>query len=101
MAMTPERLAEIRERCERVGLKDGPWRVAQVKGFGGSVFLFGPEPEPWCPIADLSGAGDQTTDFIAHARQDVPDLLDEVERLKREIEDMKLDHKEEMTLYDE
>jgi hypothetical protein len=76
--LTPERRAEIRER-EQATIP-GPWTVVDDEH----------TVERWIRSEDgtlevgLGYLGNRTETeaaFIAHARQDVPDLLDEVERL--------------------
>ena len=61
--MDAERIAEIRERCDKAS--EGPWVEC-------SLVVHGLRP---CDAK-----------FIAHSRQDVPDLLAEVERLRAENE---------------
>lgn len=58
--MTPERLAEIKARAEAA--TSGPW-------------------DDGCSHA-VNG------EFIAHARQDIPDLVAEVERLRAALSDI-------------
>jgi len=59
--MTEERLAEIKMRTEAA--TPGPWLV------------------------DASDSADAL--FMAHARQDIPDLLAEVERQQRQITELR------------
>lgn len=75
--MTPERLQEIRKRCDKA--VEGPW------------FTGGPNDGGLTSIEDGRCRGLYTiyaetheADFIAHARTDVPELLDEIERLEKE-----------------
>jgi hypothetical protein len=79
-----ERIAEIKTRCEAATL--GPWNYfpkpkykefhvsLPIEGYGMRYALF---PDG-CPT------GQHDAEFIAHSRQDIPDLLDEIERLTRE-----------------
>lgn len=74
-----EELLAIRERCEKA--TGGPWK-AFIEGrdhLCGSNFIrtAGEDIEP-------VGATHDDIDFIAHARQDIPLLLAEIERLKSE-----------------
>ena len=73
--MTKEELAEIRERINKA--TPGPWEQNQsnvaVKGY--TLFF-------------TYMANRRDAVFIAHARQDVPALLDEVERLQLEKNDL-------------
>jgi hypothetical protein len=75
-------LAEIANRCERASAS--PWHTAPpnrthagpatrvTTGTGGNDF-------------ELRGVNEDDPAFIAHARQDVPRLLAEVRRLRREL----------------
>jgi hypothetical protein len=75
-------LKEIRSRCEAT--QKGPW-VSYVEGrdqtSGSSFIMTGPQS---CRGADLEviGATTEDQDFIAHAKQDVPRLLEEIYRLR-------------------
>lgn len=85
--LTDEELYQIRQRCEKASL--GPWK-SYIEGrdhWGGDdVIITGVKGEIGEDIY-LTGATDDDQDFIAHARQDIPRLLDEVERLKRVIKE--------------
>ena len=78
--MSDERLREMQERCDKA--TPGPWSVDEESG---DVWV----PSIWRSVAIIEDldlplvnpAADRA--FIAAARQDVPDLLDEVERLRR------------------
>jgi hypothetical protein len=80
--LSDERLKEIRERAEKAAA--GPWlHVHQLHIDQGA-----PHPDGtrllsgggWEDDYHLFTANDR--EFIAHARQDIPDLLAEIERLK-------------------
>jgi hypothetical protein len=83
--LSNERLAEIRER-ERAATP-GPWEVDEACGDVWS-------PSIWRSIAivedlDLPLVNSEADRaFIAAARQDIPDLLAEVERLRARIQDL-------------
>jgi len=68
-----KRIAEIRERCEKAS--PGPWNINNVEiGNGKRICLFenqiqGTDNKP-------VGATDSNAGFIAHAREDIPYLLD-------------------------
>lgn len=65
--MTPERIAEIRDRVGRTS--DGPWVPS---GFSGII-----DGPAYVGVINLTGFRRfYDADFVAHARQDVPDLLD-------------------------
>ena len=80
MSMTPERLQAIRARCEQA--TPGPWSWAPgyvlVSARGDRIlvldYTYGPR--------QLTEAD---AEFVAHAREDVPALLEEVERLQAEV----------------
>ncbi|HTA90064.1 MAG TPA: hypothetical protein VK745_10825 [Polyangiaceae bacterium] len=81
--MTDIELEEIRTRCEAA--TSGPWR-SYVEGrdhTSGSSFIMTGAGVTRGEDIELSGATRPDQDFIAHARQDVPRLLEEVERLRR------------------
>lgn len=80
-AMDPAELEMIKNRCAQA--TPGPWK-SFVEGrdhtSGSNFIMTGNGGEDF----ELSGGGtvaDQ--DFIAHARQDIPRLLAEIERLRR------------------
>lgn len=91
----------IRERLEKA--TDGPWEIGGpspsvsvlVLVDGGHGF---PEPEPpiWEPVCichqsqdfkTIMPSAENDADFIAHARQDIPDLLDAFEEVIELIKD--------------
>jgi len=65
--MTDQQLADIKARCEAAS--DDLWEAEE-------------------------GVPREIYDFIAHARTDIPALLDEVERLKKEIDRLESQRKE-------
>jgi len=79
---TDKDLEAIRARCEAAS--PAPW-VSYVEGrdhTSGSSFIMTGEGENRGNDIELSGATTEDQDFIAHARQDVPRLLDEIKRLR-------------------
>lgn len=75
-------LAEMAGRCDRASA--GPWRTfpsppASTTGAAAAVAT-GPGGQDF----ELRGTTEDDHEFIAHARQDVPRLLAEVRRLRRE-----------------
>jgi hypothetical protein len=81
--MTDEELAAIRARCEAA--TPAPWR-SYFEGrdhTSGSDFIMTGEDARRGNDLELAGATRADQDFIAHARQDVPRLLDEIARLRR------------------
>ena len=81
-AMTDEELRAIEDRC--AAATAGPW-VSFVEGrdheCGSSFIRTGAERAHHQDI-ELTGATVADQDFIAHARQDVLRLLEEVQRLR-------------------
>lgn len=91
--LTPEELAQMKERLEKA--TPGEWRVwggdnPEYRHSHGVVFYKIPVT-PCGSIVNISGvsaSGDTDNmandlSFIAHARQDVPRLIEEVERLQK------------------
>jgi len=84
--LAPEELDEIRARCDRA--TPGPWR-SYVEGrdhTGGSTFIMVGEGATRRDDLEINGASPDDNDFIAHARQDIPRLVEEVLRLRRLVE---------------
>ena len=81
--MTPEQLASIRERAEAA--TEGPWLQGREKVRYESAREVYTERDPSRTSRDVCRAdeADEDAEFIAHAREDVPALLAEVERLQR------------------
>ena len=75
--ISDKELAEIRKRAEAA--TPGPWKAfIEDRGFqSGSSFI-----QTQGEDIELIGATEEDYDFIANARQDIPKLLDEIERLK-------------------
>ncbi len=77
-----KQLAEIRRRVEAAS--PGPWK-ASIEGrdheSGSSIIIVGDGSSRRDDI-ELTGATPADYDFIAHARQDVPLLVEEVRRLR-------------------
>jgi len=69
--MTPNRLLEIKERLEKVTLED--WELG---GCSGRMIMYKSGGE----VADVDTKAN--ADFIAHSKQDIQDLLEEVKRLQ-------------------
>lgn len=85
--ITPDELVEIQARCDRA--TRGPW-ISMIEGrdhtSGSSFIMTGPEGDRGPDIDLIVSASDQ--DFIAHARQDVPRLVEEVFRLRSKLGDL-------------
>jgi hypothetical protein len=90
--MTLQELNEIKERVAKATI--APW-VASIEGrdhTSGSSFIMTGIPKGeniWQQKRgedlEVIGATTEDLDFIAHARQDVPALIAEIERLKKLI----------------
>lgn len=86
--LTERELDAIFSRCEAAS--PGPW-VSHVEGrdhVSGSNFIMTGEGKNRGEDIELSGASIEDQDFIAHARQDVPRLVDEVRRLRNLVEQL-------------
>ncbi len=82
MPLTDEDIEAIRARC--AAATSGPWR-SYVEGrdhTSGDSFIMTGEGEARGEDIELSGATPADQDFIVHARQDIPRLLAEVQRLR-------------------
>lgn len=86
--LSEEELAALRELC--AGASPGPWR-AMVEGrdhtSGDSFIMVGPEnarAEDMYVLRDSRPASRADLDFIAAARNDLPRLLDELQRRRGE-----------------
>lgn len=76
-ALSDKEIAAIKARCEQA--TPGPWKsVVEARGetVGTDFIMTGGED------IYLTGATVTDQDFIAHARQDIPKLIAEIERLK-------------------
>lgn len=78
--LSEEELIIIKERCNKT--TKAPW-VSYVEGrdhgCGSNFIMTGDED------IELIGATIEDQDFIAHARQDIPKLLQEIKRLKQQL----------------
>lgn len=80
--LSNEELDKIRERCKRATI--APW-VSYIEGrdhLSGSSFIMRGEGASRTEDLELTGATIEDHDFIAAARQDIPRLLNEIDRLK-------------------
>jgi hypothetical protein len=79
--LSKDYLAEIRKRCDAA--TPGPW-ISSIEDrdhtSGSNVILRGVDRSE--DDLELLGGTVADYDFIAHARQDVPKLLEEIERLR-------------------
>jgi hypothetical protein len=82
-ALTEEDLKEIRKRWE--ASSSGPW-IASVEGrdhpTGGETFIIRGENREADDLY-LIGGTIADYDFVAHAKQDIPVLLDEIDQLRK------------------
>lgn len=86
--MTPERLEAIRQRVEKA--TQGPWNFEGNKWQDGYV-IYSPIKRGFHnnggEVAEVDDSYEPSdAEFIAHAREDVPALLAEVERLRSAID---------------
>lgn len=77
--LTDEQLAEIKARA--AAATPGPWWAESVDCCVISEAL-GDDDEGGCWVADFGCAFPDDGEFIAHAREDIPLLVSEVERLR-------------------
>lgn len=80
--LTDEELAEIRERAEKATA--GKWRV----DYGVTAYDRTVTTESFEILCENVSPKD--AEFIAHAREDIPKLLAEIERLKSEYDHLKI-----------
>lgn len=75
--LTTDEIEAIKTRCEQATA--GPWKsfIEKREKFSGSDFIQTEGEDIY-----LTGATLADQDFIAHARQDIPRLIAEIERLK-------------------
>ena len=79
--ITEEELQQIEQRADQA--QPGPWK-AFVEGRdheGGSDFIMTGTDGQRGDDIEMIGASIADYDFIAHARQDIPRLVDEIRRL--------------------
>ncbi|ARU26091.1 hypothetical protein [Cellvibrio sp. PSBB006] len=83
MPLTEREIEEIKRRCDAA--TPGPWK-SYIEGrdhTSGSDFIMTSIVDDRGESIELTGATVADYDFIAHARQDIPRLLEEIERLKK------------------
>ena len=82
-ALTDAELEEIRKRCDAA--TPGPWK-SFIEGrdhTSGSSFILTGSVGRRRDDIEMSGATGADQDFIAHAREDIPRLLEEIARLRK------------------
>lgn len=87
--LTPDQLSAIRKRADAA--TPGPWVSHHVNSLGVTI---GSYTVPGFGFDDIGrttwdGLTSNNHDFMAYARDDIPALLDEVERLKSENDDLR------------
>lgn len=88
--LTDEELAAIRERVEKVW--EGPWAVLPVDEVCDrceNVYEVVSLERFLCPVVSELKDKD-IAEFIAHARDDIPKLLAEIDRLKEQLREDEL-----------
>jgi len=81
--ITDQELEEIEQRCSLA--QSMPWE-ALIEGRdheGGSNIIKTGESDLRGEDLEISGATSADLDFIAHARQDIPKLIEEIRKLMR------------------
>jgi hypothetical protein len=84
--ITDLELKEIGTRWKNA--QKGPWKT-YVEGrdhTSGSSFIMTGEGEDRGEAIEMFGATTADYDFIAYAKQDIPKLLDEIRRLRGQVE---------------
>ena len=87
--ISEEELKIIELRCEKT--QTGPWK-AYIEGKdheSGCDFIMTGEGNNRGEDIELIGATNADYDFIAHAKQDIPNLIKEIRELKIQISQMK------------
>jgi hypothetical protein len=99
--ITAAELAAIRERAEKA--TPGPWGWSDAKVRDGK-YVFVPQgsylADTLIMFGDTYENGEQDAEFIAHAREDIPKLLAEIERLRTALEEINRAWYEDSTDYD-
>lgn len=92
MVLSDERLAEIRARVDAAA--PGPWRESETVADRGADQWYVLPPADYSDLILARGFSDDlprdaralaNRTFIAHARTDIPDLLDEIARLREAL----------------
>jgi hypothetical protein len=85
---------EIRQRADKA--TPGPWYAGHDYREGGANQILYHSGLTVCFMShDSSGLVDEfDTEFIAHARQDIPTLLDEIARLEEQVDDLEHERKD-------
>lgn len=76
---------QIKQRCDKA--TSGPW-ISYIEGrdhTSGSNFIMTGNENNRGEDIELIGGTIYDQDFIAHARQDIPNLINEIIRLKKSI----------------
>ncbi len=80
--MTPKQLAEIKARCEAAS--EGPWRFSMEREiYEADIFDSNDYLLARAEFYESKKQIDDNANFIAHARQDLPDCTAEIERLQK------------------
>lgn len=81
--LSEEKIEEIRKRSQ--ASRPGPWK-SNIEGrdhYSGSNFIMVPGDSSEMTTLEFSGkVTEADQDFIAHAREDIPALIAEIERLR-------------------
>lgn len=86
--MDEREIDQIKERCARA--TPGKW-IPYVEGrdfTSGSSFIMTIEGDQRGSDLEMIGATDADIDFIAHAKQDIPRLIEEVLQLRIKLKEL-------------
>lgn len=83
--MDAERIAAIKARVESAS--EGPWYATYDPGFYGVTWEVSNKQQQAKDSGVAYGSTRADAEFVAESRQDVPDLVDEVERLRETLRD--------------
>lgn len=92
--MSEAELEEMHKRCDAA--TPGPW-IAYIEGrdhTSGSSFVMRGQGAQRSDDLELSGATLADFEFIAHARQDMPALIEEVARLRALVSGFQADRRQ-------
>lgn len=77
-------LNQIKQRCDKA--TSGPWSYIEGRDHtSGSNFIMTGDENNRGKDIEIIGGTIYDQDFIAHARQDIPNLINEIKRLKKSI----------------
>lgn len=75
--MNEQRLKDIKERADKA--TGGNW----FRAFSNGIEIYSDKEESEIVVEDVGVVRYTDAEFISHARQDIPDLINEIERLQK------------------